>query len=291
MADIQPTQQKKGIPFATLQKGIRDWLQSDIVTDVIVLLNERYGAFGSEVRILPRLITRLAVGMTPPELFTKELGHYLAFMKEEDTYKLAFDIKSRIFKPIRAVLKSSYDIDTDKIITTPPLSKSQPRVMKIETPVDSRPDVPAPLPAAPTAVRQPTPPAPKAHVMEIQHVVDLRRPAAQAPLAAPTKTSTQNIKVPASARVTEMSWISEQRPLKTNQPAPSTQNSAISKKTIPEPNVIESPKAFGLAESIPKPPARVPQIPVTQSPTIPEHHELEEYHDEHPEVIANKEAK
>ena len=264
---------QKGIPFATLQKGIQDWLKSDIVTDVIITLNERYGAFGSEVRILPRLITRVSVGMTPPELFTKELGHYLAFLEPADAARLAFEVKSRIFKPIHAALKAGYDIDTDKIITVVPPATPVARTMKLESTPAPKPPTPPAVRQIPVAPRAPAVPQPKARIMEIQHVIDLRKPSPQA-ASTPVKKVASPVPPAPAARTMEMSQSSVAKP--TTPVASAKPTTPAPKKPAEESKVLESEKPFGLAEAIPKPPA--PQ-------------EIEKYHDEHPEVIANGDTK
>ena len=92
---------------------IKDWLLSDSVTYSIVGLNEKIGAEGNMVKIIPTLIAKISVNQLPPENLAEELNLYFDLDQNNLTY-LINSIKEKIFKPIEGQLLS-VSVDINKI--------------------------------------------------------------------------------------------------------------------------------------------------------------------------------
>ena len=100
--------------FSLLPEAIRTWLTSDLVVNSIIELNKRLSTRGGKIRIVPKMITRLVVGIIKPEQFVEELKNELQ-IPPEDVKKISAEIKGSILRPIAAALKNTQNIDIDKI--------------------------------------------------------------------------------------------------------------------------------------------------------------------------------
>lgn len=106
--------------FEELDKKIQDWLSSELITGIIIQLNDQLGTVGPEVRVIPQTTRLLVTGGLKPELFAQQLKKGLYFVEDKDITTTATSIKERILKPIATPLKSLYGIDISKVVVTPP---------------------------------------------------------------------------------------------------------------------------------------------------------------------------
>jgi hypothetical protein len=270
--------------FDDLPQGVRDWLGSNDVGVVIVELNKRNKVDGGGLVVIPRLITRLLVGMLDAQDLNQALTYYLPDLGPQQIADIALTVKTRILKPVASSLKGLYGIDIERIAIKPLPVGPTVRTMKLE----AQPKPAAAAPPKPTGTPvQTASAAPKARVMQMANVVDLRKPAPVQPAAAPRPVPVP--KAPA-ARTTQM---------KPSAPAPKPQPVApIStvppkqKDSSEEAEVIEAAKPFGLAETVPLPPKPVPPVapaqPLPAPAPAPAEHELVTYQDEHPMNTADQ---
>jgi hypothetical protein len=250
-----------GIPFNSLHKAVHDWLTSDTVFNIVSAINTKHDLVGDELRAVSGALVGIATGVIPPEQFVKYLEKKLPFLSDTEILDLSEELRRRVLKQIQATLHSVYGIDIEKIPTV--LSpKVAPRTMNLEKPAPAAPHTPLPPRVTPVV-----PERPKARVMEMASVVDLRRPA-----AAPQNTPA----APATPRMGAQTMEIQGRSFSpaTGAGTPPT-HSAAGQKTPATPQekaVLESEKPFGLAESVPTPPAV---------------HDVMKYQDEHPmKVVA-----
>lgn len=247
--------------FDELPQGVRDWVGSDAAGAIIVELNDRAHLDGGFLRVTPRLITRLLLGMLAPEDFQAALSYYLPLTEPKIIGDLSLGVKNRILKPIANSLTGLYAIDIEKIITHPTAPVA--RTMKLE-------GVPAPLskPTVAPRVIVPAVPTIKARVTEMQHVIDLRPPEKRETALAGAQRANPPAAAGPKATITEMA-----RPFTAPADAPeaaaTTKPAPTEKKPDVQANVLEAQRPFGLAEVVPKAPA--PQ-------------EIERYADQHPAV-------
>jgi hypothetical protein len=230
-----------GIPFGSLNKAVHDWLTSDTVFSVVLSLNEKHDLMGEETRAISGALVGIATGAIPPEQFVKYLEKKLPFLSDAELLELSEELRRRVLKQIQATLRGVYGIDIEKIPTSIQ-PKVAPRTMDIQ-----KNAAPTHTPAA-ARVMPAVPERPKARVMEMATVVDLRRPAAaqKAPVSTPAATRP-------NAQITEMQSgsLSAPKTVSAGAPLPAAPKPPLTPK---EKEVLESEKPFGLAESIPKPP-------------------------------------
>lgn len=295
--------------FDKLDKGIREWLQSDTVFQIVFDLNKKIGAFGSELACIPSAIVNIATGLRKPEEFFVELSKGLPYLDDKDIEQVATSIKQRVLTPIKALLKNKQGIEVSLVSTTRPETKFTAHTMKIErapapppaatttkmaaTPPPPPRPVPAPQPAPTARVIQPE--IPKVRTMQMANVIDLRRPmSSTVPTAPAAAAKTQQAGGP-TAQTMKMEGTlgsSANRPVSTGSTSAPTKESPANspKKVEGEHDVLEAEKPFGLAEAVPVAPSQpAPAAPApaaqpkASAPAQPPH-EIVEYHDEHPAV-------
>ncbi|PIT93211.1 MAG: hypothetical protein COU06_01175 [Candidatus Harrisonbacteria bacterium CG10_big_fil_rev_8_21_14_0_10_38_8] len=113
--------------YFKLPKNLRDWLASDTSTNVVISLNTRFKMIGEgEISVIPRLVALVVLKVIPPEKFTYELSGELPFLKKEEVENIAFQIKDRILRPVKALLRENYGIASERLDTKLP----EPEVLK-----------------------------------------------------------------------------------------------------------------------------------------------------------------
>lgn len=313
--------------FDLLDKGVQDWLQSDTVFQIVFELNKKANAFGNELACIPKAIVSIATGKQKPEELFNEISRGLPFLNDKDVAEIAATIKQRIFTPIKTALKNKQGIDISLLSTSRTETKITAHTMKIErvqVPTAAQPvrtaqvmqtaaPIAPPKPVAQPVVNQAAPaaaaPIPKARVVEMAHVIDLRRPMSSTVPAAPTAsvakpaatsgTSAQTMKIEGSFGAGAVKPAAAAQQPTAPKAAPSS-----AQKPAGESATLEAQKPFGLAEAVPRAPETVGQSSVVgrqgeqeavgqstvvgrqqeekdkKSAAMP--HEIVEYQDEHP---------
>lgn len=100
------------IKFQSLPEKIRSWLTSDTATEKVISINKRFNISGDRVKIIPRTITRLVIGLISAENLVSEIQKELMVSLEEAT-KISSEIRNDILSPIADYLKSSQKINID----------------------------------------------------------------------------------------------------------------------------------------------------------------------------------
>ncbi len=182
--DIETLAAQKAGAFSLLPEAIRVWLTSDQVVDTVTLLNDKNHIPPGKLRIIPRDITRLVVGIIQPKEFVDQLKKDLG-LPVEITQKIAAEIKGKILNPIAVALKNTTGIDISFI---PVEAIGGEKIPPIGAPTPAQPLQPAQTPTStptstvPVAPVQPGPEQPKARVISFSNNVAVSRPA-------PTPTS------------------------------------------------------------------------------------------------------
>lgn len=254
-------------PFDKTPEQIRDWILSDTVDGIIQELFTRHPTLKSpQRRAIPQIITAIPLRLIKPEQFFPTLTERFKFpaLIADDITKT---VKARIFDPIKTSMLEVYGINTDDILKKP--TSATARTMPIEKPV-IKPPVAVPT-QTPRPVGPPPPPVPKARVMEMSQVIDVRKPVTT---AATTKATAPSVAKQTSPTPTAQTMkiegdFSAGGPAKAVAPAPKPAGPVVASKPAGESDVLETKKEFGLAEAVPKPPQ--PQ-------------EIEKYEDHHPVV-------
>lgn len=267
-----PGNTTKQNPFNSLPEDIKEWLSSEVITYEIGKLIDKIKLPENKERTLALLIGKVVLKILPANLFietaSKELNVPLSVAQT-----VGIEVKNSILKPISASLWKNFAINVEDLGKGP--AQPAARVTKMDQPFMSarpQPKPPVNQPVAP--VKPPEEIKPAARTMEFKQVADVKKP---------EKSQGVNIK-------------------------PKNESELA-------PDVIPTPKPFGLSEVVPqapKPPAvatperpaRPASQPVVPQPTAngqvagdagraeslkkpelektPEHHELAEYHDDHP---------
>lgn len=265
----QPTQAAI-FPTDLIPEKIKEWLGSDTVFDVTQELNARFKLTGDRKPMIAFTVTKILIKKIPIGAFVKTLVSQ-GGLSERDALEIASVIKSRVLEPVKTALLDWGGIDISKILTPATAEAVVARTMPIEKPVVNpvmvaqRPAQRAPAPAAASM--------PKARVMEMAKVIDVRKPSATSAAAKPTTTplkSAAPIPTAQTMRI-EGDFSAGASALRTDRSEARAPVSAkpAEKKAAGESSATETKKEFGLAEIAPKPPA--PQ-------------EIEKYEDHHPVV-------
>lgn len=109
---IKPDQST--LRFLALPIAVRNWLLSDVVTEIIIGLNKKLEAILDETSVIPDAVARLAIAEIKPEAFGDKLRELLPFAEDEVINSAVATIKDRVLKPIAGGLKA-IGIDVDRV--------------------------------------------------------------------------------------------------------------------------------------------------------------------------------
>lgn len=97
-----------------LPEVVREWLTSPDATALVVDLNRRLELVGEEIRIIPRLISRLVLRKIDPKNFALYLKQEL-WIDFEKAKEVAREIEEKILRPIAIPLKQANGVDVRDI--------------------------------------------------------------------------------------------------------------------------------------------------------------------------------
>ncbi len=262
--------QTSSFPTDQIPEKIKEWLGSDTVFDITQELNTRFKLTGWRKPMIAFTVTKIIIKKIPADAFVKTLVGQ-GGLSERDALEIASVIKSRVLEPVKTSLLDWGGIDISKILTPATAAPVAARTMPIEKPVVK--PVTAPQQSAQRAPTPPAVPMPKARVMEMAKVIDVRKPQAVASATKPAITNPKSaVPIPtAQTMKIEGDFSAGASALRTTNSEAQVAVAAkpAEKKATGESSVLETKKEFGLAEIVPKPPT--PQ-------------EIEKYEDHHPVV-------
>ena len=256
--------------LSSLPTDIKDWILSDSVLAITISINSRAGLWGSELSVIPSLITRLVLRQIKPVAFLPELIRQLPMLTVGQASGVAEQIRDRILQPIRNGLRNSLGINYLEITTVPPAANTPVvRSMPVEKPAVAVAPKPPVVPSRPAAPAQPAPLRARTMEMQKPSMSDIRKPVARPAPATPPQRPAQP--PTPSARVVPVQQGSFFPPVARPQSPQKQPNSAPARPVTPTPQAetIVTKKPFGLAEAVPTPPPA---------------HDVGKYEDHHPMV-------
>lgn len=300
---------------SSVPQPVREWLQSETVTDIVVLLNASHYVLGDSVKKLPSLITAVATGRLAPEKFTPSLKEALPFLEDRQVLEIAAQVRDRILKPIAGALKSYLGIDSMKLGELPPSGLAA-RTMSVEGSLthslphtsspeqapkpDIKPIQSAQLHARTMEIQGSFAPARNvATKIEVKKMIDIQGPGARqgvSPTAQVTQmqgsfspvqaTSAANIaKAPTPPTIRSPKQAADvletPSPIGLSEVVPQAPKSEVVAESVKSPSIqpIQSP-----AVPAPIAPSQLPTTEHVAAPTTPEPHQIVRYQDEHPVV-------
>jgi hypothetical protein len=178
--------------FKNLPLEIKEWVGSDQVTYIISEVNKKLGMrnpFGNDIRVIPRLILRLAVKDLKPESFSNALQEELDLTPVR-TQQAVQEIKERVLEPIKLPLLrwgvnineiSNFKIQNPNLTTgsqmpiPPPVTPLIPARQFYEP---LKPPVPPPIPPRQYPIK-PAPAEPLEEVIDLSTFQRKQRPKPQ----------------------------------------------------------------------------------------------------------------
>ncbi|PIT92714.1 MAG: hypothetical protein COU08_00940 [Candidatus Harrisonbacteria bacterium CG10_big_fil_rev_8_21_14_0_10_42_17] len=100
--------------FLELSEPVRDWLTSDRASALVIAMNKKLDLFGSDISVIPRLITRLVVGDIHPKNFPAMLAGELG-IDFPQAQELAKEIDEEILRPIANQLRDEAEVEVRDI--------------------------------------------------------------------------------------------------------------------------------------------------------------------------------
>ncbi len=192
--------------FEELDKKIQDWLSSELVTGIIVAINEQLNTVGPEVKVIPQTVRSLVTSALKPELFAQQLKKGLFFLEDQDIANAAGAVKERILKPIAAPLKSLYGVDINKLSLTPPPSNNRPtaRTMTVEGDIGKMSPRAQPAPTPKTSAQVLEAQQLRARTMQVEGEIIQTQRLAQQQAAGQRNAAAANQAGPTRARTMEI---------------------------------------------------------------------------------------
>lgn len=246
---------KKIIEFSELPQDVRKWLFSSLCAYEVRKILDKIKPPSDKENVLALLVGQVACKDIEAKDFIPELAKQLN-IPIAAAQSVGVEVKNSVLKPIANSLWKNLQINLDDLTKLPPYSAPsgasqgkppQPTAREIPFVAPSFAKATEGKPAVPPVKQQGWQETPKARVMEFAPMTDVRKP--------------QNLEKPP---VVSQPFA---------QPKPK------------EPDVVQTPKPFGLSESVPAAPIKAE--PSSFASPLPlrateDKHELTEYKDEHP---------
>lgn len=133
-------QQNIVIEFKNLPEVIKNWLSSDLVTNIIWEINRKFGFLDDleKGRVVPTLVLQICTREVEPQDLIKNLTSGLN-ITDSTAKSLAEEIEMRVLKPIASPLLKEINVDIKKsaqIPPTPPPVPPVPTPQKRDTPTE-----------------------------------------------------------------------------------------------------------------------------------------------------------